>query len=275
VFGDTWVWTAATEEQFDGLLHGELPIKVAEALGAMRTLIGENDAMAYLVNMAPRLFQLARVLKPTGSLYLHYDPTMSHYLKVLLDSIFGPENFRNEIAWERSGAKNNSLRYGRSHDVILFYTRSKDFTWNVQYTPMSGTGCGPTPGGTGPTPARTWTRCSRRAGSSSGAPGCGLQALPRRAARRALAGHMDRHPAHVIGQGAARVPLRWNGRTPGGVDAGIALQYVCALPRLDRLDPADDGDVELIRGLLASRCMRRSCPASSSRSQPGAGPGPG
>jgi hypothetical protein len=130
VFGDTWVWTAATEEQFDGLLHGELPIKVAEALGAMRTLIGENDAMAYLVNMAPRLFQLACVLKPTGSLYLHYDPTMSHYLKC---------------------CSNNSLPYGRSHDVILFYTRSKDFTWNVQYTPMSGTGCGPTPGDTGPT----------------------------------------------------------------------------------------------------------------------------
>ena len=133
-FGDTWVWTATTEQQFDDLVSGQLPVKVADALSAMRTLISENDAMAYLVNMAPRLFELHRALRPTGSLYLHCDPTMSHYLKVLLDSIFGPEMFRNEIAWERSGAKNDSLRYGRSHDIILFYTRSKDFTWNVQYT---------------------------------------------------------------------------------------------------------------------------------------------
>lgn len=135
-FGDTWVWTATTEQQFDDLMLGQLPVKVAEALGAMRTLIGENDAMAYLVNMAPRLFELARVLKPTGSLCLHCDPTMSHYLKVLLDAIFGAENFRTEITWQRSGAKNDSLRFGRSHDVILFYTRSREFTWNVQYTPF-------------------------------------------------------------------------------------------------------------------------------------------
>lgn len=135
-FGDTWVWTSVTEEQFAELVEGQLPLKVADALTAMRTLIGENDAMAYLVNMAPRLDELHRVLKATGSLYLHCDPTMSHYLKVLLDAIFGPENFRNEITWERSGAKNDSLRYGRSHDVILFYTRGKDFTWNVQYTPF-------------------------------------------------------------------------------------------------------------------------------------------
>jgi DNA modification methylase len=135
-FGDTWVWTPTTEEQYKGLLGGGLPLKVADALTAMRTLLGENDAMAYLVNMAPRLVELHRVLKQTGSLYLHCDPTMSHYLKVLLDSIFGPQNYRNEIAWQRSGAKNDSMRYGRCHDIILFYTRSKEFTWNVQYTPF-------------------------------------------------------------------------------------------------------------------------------------------
>ena len=72
---------------------------MADALTAFRTLLGENDAMAYLVNMAPRLVELHRVLKPTGSLYLHCDPTMSHYLKVMLDAIFGPTNFRNEIIW--------------------------------------------------------------------------------------------------------------------------------------------------------------------------------
>lgn len=91
-FGDTWVWTPTTDEQYRDLMAGEVPARVADALSAFRTLLTENDAMAYLVNMAPRLVELHRVLKPTGSLYLHCDPTMSHYLKVLLDTIFGPEN---------------------------------------------------------------------------------------------------------------------------------------------------------------------------------------
>ncbi len=95
-FDDTWHWTPATEVQFKGLLAGQLPNAVADALTAMRTLLGENDAMAYLVNMAPRLAEQHRVLKPTGSLYLHCDPTMSHYLKVMLDSLFGPTGFRSD-----------------------------------------------------------------------------------------------------------------------------------------------------------------------------------
>lgn len=136
-FDDTWHWTPVTEQQYERfVVAGELPLKVANALEAFRTLIGENDALAYIVNMAPRLVELRRVLKPTGSLYLHCDPTMSHYLKILLDAIFGPENFQNEISWQRSGAKNDSVRYGRSHDVILFYTVGKKFTWNPQYTPF-------------------------------------------------------------------------------------------------------------------------------------------
>jgi DNA modification methylase len=135
-FDDTWRWTPATEEQYMEALSGGVPSRVADALAAMRTLLGENDAMAYMVNIAPRLIELHRVLKPTGSLYLHCDPTMSHYLKIMLDAIFGAENFRNEICWERSGAKNDSLRYGRSHDIILFYTVGKRFTWNTQYRPF-------------------------------------------------------------------------------------------------------------------------------------------
>jgi DNA modification methylase len=102
----------------------------------MRTLLGENDAMAYLVNMAPRLVELRRVLKPNGSMYLHCDPTMSHYLKVMLDAIFGPKFFRNEIAWKRFSAKNDPHRFGRTHDTILFYTRGDKFTWNVQHGPF-------------------------------------------------------------------------------------------------------------------------------------------
>jgi adenine specific DNA methylase Mod len=104
-FDDTWHWTPVTDQQYQQYVAGELPMQVADALTAFRTLLGENDAMAYLVNMAPRLVELRRVLKPTGSLYLHCDPTMSHYLKLLLDAIFGAERFLNEIAWQRAGAK--------------------------------------------------------------------------------------------------------------------------------------------------------------------------
>ena len=136
-FDDTWHWTPVTEGQYERyIVGGDLPPRVAEALIAFRTLRGDNDAMAYLVNMAPRMVELRRVLKPTGSLYLHCDPTMSHYLKILLDAIFKPENFQNEISWQRSGAKNDPVRYGRSHDVILFYSAGKKFTWNEQYTPF-------------------------------------------------------------------------------------------------------------------------------------------
>jgi adenine specific DNA methylase Mod len=104
-FDDTWRWTPVTDQQFKSYVTGELPNQVADALTAFRTLLGENDALAYLVNMAPRLVELHRVLRPTGSLYLHCDPTMSHYLKVLLDAIFGAAQFRNEVTWKRTGSR--------------------------------------------------------------------------------------------------------------------------------------------------------------------------
>ncbi len=87
--------------------------------------------MAYLVMMAVRLHELRRVLKPTGSLYLHCDPTASHYLKIMLDGIFGPENFRNEIIWKRTGTHSDSRTWSRVSDSILFYTAGKQFTWNT------------------------------------------------------------------------------------------------------------------------------------------------
>src|SRR5665213_1232199 len=96
-FDDTWRWSPATDDQYHGILAGAVPSGVMEVLRALHSLLGENDAMAYLVNMAPRLVELHRVLKATGSLYLHCDPTMSHYLKVMLDAIFGASMFRNEI----------------------------------------------------------------------------------------------------------------------------------------------------------------------------------
>jgi site-specific DNA-methyltransferase (adenine-specific) len=134
-FEDTWTWTQATEREFtDYVVGGVLPPRAAEALTAFRTLVGENDALAYLVNMAPRLAELHRVLKPTGSLYLHCDPTMSHYLKILLDSIFDPRNMRNEIIWRRTGAHSSGNKFGPVHDVILYYSKSNKFTWNSPRT---------------------------------------------------------------------------------------------------------------------------------------------
>lgn len=136
-FDDTWTWSQQSEAQYEELVRGGAPTRVADALEAMRRLLGDNDVLAYLVMMTARLVELHRVLKPTGSLYLHCDPTASHYLKVILDAIFGPVRFQNEIAWQRAGAKNDPKRYGRVHDVIFFYTKGQTFTWNDQFTPFS------------------------------------------------------------------------------------------------------------------------------------------
>jgi adenine specific DNA methylase Mod len=132
-FDDTWHWTPVTDEQYAEAISGSVPSRVADALTAMRTLLGENDAMAYLVNMAPRLVELHRVLKSTGSLYLHCDPTMSHYLKMMLDAVFGAAMFRNEIIWKRTGSHGSAKRYGPVHDTLLFYTKSDTYTWNQTY----------------------------------------------------------------------------------------------------------------------------------------------
>jgi len=134
-FDDTWHWTPVTDHQYTAAVNGELPGRVADVLVTMRTLLGENDAMAYLVNMAPRLVELHRVLKKTGLLYLHCDPTMSHYLKILLDAIFGPEHFVNEVIWKRTSAHNRTTRFGPVHDVILSYARGNSWTWNAIYQP--------------------------------------------------------------------------------------------------------------------------------------------
>lgn len=99
-FEDTWHWNAAAERTYHDLVT-DAPGHVSQMIGALRQFIGANQMMAYLVMMAARLVELHRVLKPTGSLYLHCDATASHYLKVILDTIFGPQNFKNEIYWKR------------------------------------------------------------------------------------------------------------------------------------------------------------------------------
>jgi site-specific DNA-methyltransferase (adenine-specific) len=133
VFKDTWKWGPEAEE-----LYVEVESsggKLATALKGLRSMLHESDLMAYLCMMAPRLVELRRVLKPTGSLYLHCDPTASHYLKVLLDSIFGPACFRNEVIWRYRRWPARARRFQRMHDVLLFYTASAANThaFNVLY----------------------------------------------------------------------------------------------------------------------------------------------
>jgi DNA modification methylase len=129
-FDDTWTWSQQAEALYNSMVQGAAPVKVAEALEAMRRLLGDNDVLAYIVMMTGRLVELRRVLKDTGSLYLHCDPTASHYLKLILDSIFGPVNFKNEIIWRRTGSHGKVKRFGPIHDVILFYTKTGTYTWN-------------------------------------------------------------------------------------------------------------------------------------------------
>jgi len=123
-FDDSWHWSQQAEAQYAALVAGGAPIKVAEAIEAMHDLLGPNDVLAYLVMMTARLVELHRVLKLTGSLYLHCDPTASHYLKVVLDAIFGTANFRNEVIWKRTHAHSGGNRFGSVHDVLLFYAKS-------------------------------------------------------------------------------------------------------------------------------------------------------
>jgi site-specific DNA-methyltransferase (adenine-specific) len=132
-FKDTWRWGREAEEQYDEIEQAGGAL--ATALRGLRSMLGESDLMAYLCMMAPRLVELRRVLKTTGSLYLHCDPTASHYLKVLLDSIFGPACFRNEVIWRYRRWPAKARRFQRMHDVLLFYTASpgNQQTFNVLY----------------------------------------------------------------------------------------------------------------------------------------------
>lgn len=128
-FDDTWHWNDKAEKAFDEVMTSG-NTDAAEMLRAMRSFLKENDMMAYLTMMAVRLLELHRVLKPTGSLYLHCDPTASHYLKILLDSVFGVNGFQNEIVWQRTSSANNPKRWGPVHDTIAFYSKTQNYTWN-------------------------------------------------------------------------------------------------------------------------------------------------
>jgi len=132
-FLDTWVWDQAAAAAYDEVIRTGKP--VATVLESFHRFLGSerggSTLMAYLSNMAIRLLELHKVLKPTGSLYLHCDPSASHYLKVLLDAVFGNEEcFKNEIIWKRTNAHNSAKRYGPAHDVILFYGKSDRTKWH-------------------------------------------------------------------------------------------------------------------------------------------------
>jgi DNA modification methylase len=135
-FEDSWHWGDQAEHEYAEILQ-QPNTDAAEMIQSLRRFLHENDMMAYLIMMGNRLLELHRVLKPTGSLYLHCDPTASHYLKMLLDTIFDPRNFRNEIIWQRTNIHNDSKTWSSVSDTIFFYTKSNEFTWNTQYLPLS------------------------------------------------------------------------------------------------------------------------------------------
>jgi DNA modification methylase len=131
-FEDSWHWDRNAAVAYQETV--EAGGRLSETLQGFRKLVGDSDMLAYLSMMAPRLKELHRVLKPTGSIYLHCDPTASHYLKLLLDSVFGPAAFLNEVTWQRTTSHNDPKRFGRIGDRILFYSKTKS---KVFHTPRA------------------------------------------------------------------------------------------------------------------------------------------
>ncbi|HUR26493.1 MAG TPA: DNA methyltransferase [Candidatus Thermoplasmatota archaeon] len=132
-FEDTWTWDRNTRLQYEEL--SAAGGAVGKLMDAFLDFLQTSDMMAYLTMMAPRLVELRRVMKPTASIYLHCDPTASHYLKLLMDAVFGPQNFRNEVIWKRSSA-HTAKKFAPVHDVLLFYTKDEQWTWNPSFQPL-------------------------------------------------------------------------------------------------------------------------------------------
>ena len=129
-FTDTWTWGNAAEEVYRELIV-DVGGQVADTIKGLRQFLNETPMMAYLVMMAIRIVQMHRILKPTGSLYLHCDPTASHYLKIILDAVFGTNNFRNEIVWCYRGAGYPKKNFGRRHDIIFRYSKDSQYIFNL------------------------------------------------------------------------------------------------------------------------------------------------
>lgn len=139
-FDDTWHWDIKAEEAFHQIVT-EGPKKLADLIQALRTFLGQNDMMAYLVMMAIRLVEMHRILKPSGSIYLHCDPTASHYLKLVMDSVFGVANYLNEIVWCYKERETIQAKWNPKHDIIFFYQKTNShgriFNWESVAEPYS------------------------------------------------------------------------------------------------------------------------------------------
>ena len=133
-FEDTWTYSPLLMQEFK---HDPQNAELFDLIDALHRILGPSEMMAYLLMMAPRLLELHRKLKKTGSLYLHCDPVASHYLKIILDVVFGPENFASEIVWKRTSAHSSAKRWGPVHDTILMYRKTGNYKWRPQYTPFS------------------------------------------------------------------------------------------------------------------------------------------
>ncbi|MCK5122769.1 MAG: restriction endonuclease [Candidatus Pacebacteria bacterium] len=129
-FDDSWHWTRESKEAFDYLVT-KTNEDISSLMQALEKMVGHNDMLAYLTMMTVRLIELHRVLKKTGSLYLHCDPTASHYLKIVLDAIFWKKNFRNEIIWCYRGAGYPKKDFGKRHDIIFRYSKTDNYIFNL------------------------------------------------------------------------------------------------------------------------------------------------
>ena len=142
-FIDTWTWNDLAIVGFQEITltrQGDYTRQTIELIKGLKAVLGENGLLAYLISMTQRVNEIQRVLKPTGSFYLHCDPTASHYLKLMLDSVFCPRggDYLNEIIWPRTNAHNMKTRsYVRSNDTLFFYAKGKEFIWNQPYTGYS------------------------------------------------------------------------------------------------------------------------------------------
>ena len=220
---DVWEWQADVHPAWKARIEDDYPpvFKVIEAVEASAT---ENEA-AYIAFMAVRLIECRRILKPTGSIYVHCDDHADSYLRLLMDAVFGSDNFQNAIAWRRSGGRSDSKKWGRVHDTLLYYVKSPAFTWNQQYQPLD----------------RGYVRGAYRYDDQDGR------------------GPYRRLPVHAAGASGGESGATWSGYTPGDHNRhwstptrGIMHQYIVdnelipdwpraypsVLARLDALDKA-------------------------------------
>lgn len=137
-FTDTWIWDQMAIAGYNEIIaneQGRFTPQTVELIKGLRSVLAEGSLLAYLVSLTLRITEIHRILKETGSFYLHCDPTASHYLKIVLDAIFCSQggDFKNEIVWKRTSARSDSHKWNHIHDVLLFYTKGKAYTWKTQY----------------------------------------------------------------------------------------------------------------------------------------------